>query len=133
MSKIYKEADFDSRALRFILGCKKNCLNCIHLGWEGGELCDGRYEEGFVCYKRDYIDESKESQHLSQLDKESYRVRSKKCCEINLVAQSCSGCHVTEDGHNVNGEYDSEKMIYIGLGCDECEGHGWVYQTAGMM
>ena len=80
------------RALRFLLNCKRNCHNCIHLGWEGGELPDGRYEEGFVCHKRIYADriENCEASHLERLEDEKYRLRGKRCCEVNLIAQSCS-------------------------------------------
>lgn len=34
---------------------------------------------------------------------------------------SCSGCHETEDGHNVGHyDWDAKANCYVGAGCSEC-------------
>lgn len=115
------------------MGLKKHCHNCVYLGYDGGELPDGRYEEGFVCDKREYKNSSDEYEHIRELEKESYRLRSKKCCQIELVARECTGCFEMVEGHPPkDSEYDPELMCYLGMGCDECRGRGFVYDPAGM-
>lgn len=62
---------------------KRNCNNCIHLEWGFGDTND---PEGWECLKRDYYKRGdchkNEKRHQEQLDKDSYREKSKMCCEI---------------------------------------------------
>lgn len=67
---------------------KKNCNNCAHLSWEEGETND---PSGWCCLKREYgkygHDFYKEEQkHLDQLERESYREKSKSCFERGFAS-----------------------------------------------
>jgi len=64
---------------------KKNCNNCIHLGWEEGDVGD---PAGFVCYKKDLYGEA-ESKMLSNLERKNYREKAKKCCELKPDCNTC--------------------------------------------
>jgi len=67
---------------------KKSCHNCKHLKYheaQGGETLDTK--SGFYCEGRAYDkgnsdSYAKEQKHLKQLDKEDYRLSSKKCCVL---------------------------------------------------
>ncbi len=67
------------------MATNKNCYNCKFLKYheaQGGETLDTK--SGFYCEGRNYEKSGNsydnEKRHLKQLDKESYRLSSKKCC-----------------------------------------------------
>lgn len=70
-----------------------SCDNCVHLEWEFGDVND---PDGYVCKKRRYdainpdIEDRRESNHLSQLARDSYRAKHKKCCELRPVVLDSS-------------------------------------------
>ena len=60
---------------------KKNCYGCKHL-----DYYEADYEEhqasGFMCNKRDFINEKQEHEFLSKLNTPPYRAKPKRCCEL---------------------------------------------------
>lgn len=66
---------------------KKNCHNCEHLEWVGGDNGYGGYDEGFTCNKRlaNEFNQDKESALLTKLKDEEYRERSKRCHEPKIT------------------------------------------------
>lgn len=62
---------------------RKNCTNCIFLGWADGDVND---PSGYICRIRDYQGSSeKENAHLKQMDDPKYRDRPKRCCSLPNV------------------------------------------------
>ncbi len=57
---------------------KKHCHNCKHLEWVDGDVND---PEGWTCNKRQYRSEYDEHLHLYHLEREFYRIVSKRCFE----------------------------------------------------
>lgn len=81
----------------------KNCLSCKHLKYHdavGGETLDSK--SGYFCEGRDYFkngdSSTNEKKHLKQLDDESYRNKSKKCCELKVIN--------SEDDQNMENNYE---------------------------
>lgn len=80
---------------------KKNCTNCKHLEWVDGD--DGGFgnsaNSGFDCDKRhdDMAHKGREDELLKNLDRDSYREKSKRCCDLKpegeiITEITCSTC-----------------------------------------
>lgn len=67
----------------------KNCHNCKNLDYYEKDGYEDWSDEGYFCQKRNYDNQSQESKHLQQLQRESYRSVPKKCCDIE-VRTSCN-------------------------------------------
>lgn len=91
---------------------KKNCENCRHGYWES----DGEYGEYnyFICEKRE--DDGVNNLH-SNLCKESYRNKSKVCCDLKVQIK-CTSCG---DSELSNSEVEDDYL------CFEC----WVVRKGG--
>jgi hypothetical protein len=62
---------------------KKNCSNCEHLEWVSA---DTDSNSGFDCNKRHeaMYDQGRESELLSNLDRDEYREKAKVCHDAKL-------------------------------------------------
>lgn len=60
----------------------KSCGSCSNLEWAYGDVND---PEGYVCNGRDYKNEEMERRHLSKLEDEGYRAKSKPKCWMPML------------------------------------------------
>ena len=65
----------------------RHCEHCIYLSYHEGNPYEGEGESGFICEKRVYKTNQEEIRHLSLLEAKEYRLRSKKCCELEKEFQ----------------------------------------------
>lgn len=69
----------------------KNCHNCIYLEYVEADF-ESFDDSGFCCNGRDYHKYNNwvkaEQDHLNRLQNESYRLRQKKCCELQKESES---------------------------------------------
>lgn len=63
----------------------KNCINCKYLEWVDNGGNEYSSSEGFVCTNRLYRCDAEESNHLGQLEKDSYLEKGKSCCELKTA------------------------------------------------
>lgn len=64
---------------------EKHCHNCKHLDYYTSESYESSDESGYICNKREYKNSKEENKHISDLDHDRYRFKSKKCFEPKTV------------------------------------------------